>query len=121
MNKLEAGKSENLTNRGRGRPKGAVNRVTNEFRETVRCLLEDNSQNVSKWLELVAEGDPDRDIRPDPYKALDMISKLAEYATPKLARTEVTGKDGGALEISNLSEDELDAKINAAMLAVNGR
>lgn len=91
MNKLEAGKSENLTNRGRGRPKGAVNRVTNEFRETVRCLLEDNSENVSKWLELVAEGDPERDIRPDPYKALDMISKLAEYATPKLARTELAG------------------------------
>ena len=98
MNKLEAGKSENLTNKGRGRPKGAVNRVTNEFRETVRCLLEDNSQNVSKWLELVAEGDPERDIRPDPYKALDMISKLAEYATPKLARTELTGDSNKPIE-----------------------
>lgn len=103
MNKLEAGKSENLTNKGRGRPKGAVNRVTNEFRETVRCLLEDNSQNVSKWLELVAEGDPDRDIRPDPYKALDMISKLAEYATPKLARTEMTGANGGPMQISGIN------------------
>ena len=98
MNKLEAGYSENLTNKGRGRPKGAVNRVTNEFRETVRCLLEDNSQNVSKWLELVAEGDPERDIRPDPYKALDMISKLAEYATPKLARTELTGDSNKPIE-----------------------
>ena len=99
MNNLQAGKSENLTNKGRGRPKGAVNRVTNEFRETVRCLLEDNSQNVSKWLELVAEGDPERDIRPDPYKALDMISKLAEYATPKLARTELTGSDNKPIEM----------------------
>jgi len=27
----------------------------------------------------------------------------------------------GALEITNLSEDELDAKINSAMLAINGR
>jgi hypothetical protein len=98
MNKLEAGYSENLTNRGRGRPKGAVNRVTNEFRETVRCLLEDNSENVSKWLELVAEGDAERDIRPDPYKALDMISKLAEYATPKLARTELTGDSNKPIE-----------------------
>ena len=98
MNKLEAGYSENLTNKGRGRPKGAVNRVTNEFRETVRCLLEDNSQNVSKWLGLVAEGDPERDIRPDPYKALDMISKLAEYATPKLARTELTGDSNKPIE-----------------------
>ena len=98
MNKLETGYSENLTNKGRGRPKGAVNRVTNEFRETVRCLLEDNSENVSKWLELVAEGDAERDIRPDPYKALDMISKLAEYATPKLARTELTGDSNKPIE-----------------------
>ena len=98
MNKLEAGYSENLTNKGRGRPKGAVNRVTNEFRETVRCLLEDNADNVSKWLELVAEGDEAKQIRPDPYKALDMISKLAEYATPKLARTELTGDSNKPIE-----------------------
>ena len=100
MNKLETGYSENLTNKGRGRPKGAVNRVTNEFRETVRCLLEDNSENVSRWLTLVAEGDELKEIRPDPYKALDMISKLAEYATPKLARTELTGSDNKPIEIS---------------------
>ena len=92
MNKLEVGYSENLTNKGRGRPKGAVNRVTNEFRETVRCLLEDNADNVSKWLELVAEGDEAKQIRPDPYKALDMISKLA--------RTELTGSDNKPIEIS---------------------
>ena len=98
MNKLEAGYSENLTNKGRGRPKGAVNRVTNEFRETVRCLLEDNADNVSKWLELVAEGDEAKQIRPDPYKALDMISKLAEYATPQLARTELTGDSNKPIE-----------------------
>jgi hypothetical protein len=100
MNKLEVGNSENLTNRGRGRPKGAVNRVTNEFRETVKCLLEDNADNVSKWLTLVAEGDEIKEIRPDPYKALDMLAKLAEYATPKLARTEHTGSDNKPIEIS---------------------
>jgi hypothetical protein len=99
MNKLEAGKSENLTNRGKGRPKGAVNRVTSEFRETVKCLLEDNADNVSKWLTLVAEGDEVKEIRPDPYKALDMLAKLAEYATPKLARTELTGDSNKPIEM----------------------
>jgi hypothetical protein len=99
MNKLEAGKSENLTNRGKGRPKGAVNRVTSEFRETVKCLLEDNADNVSKWLTLVAEGDELKEIRPDPYKALDMLAKLAEYATPKLARTELTGDSNKPIEM----------------------
>ena len=100
MNKLEVGYSENLTNKGRGRPKGAVNRVTSEFRETVKCLLEDNADNVSKWLTLVAEGDEVKEIRPDPYKALDMLAKLAEYATPKLSRTELTGSDNKPIEIS---------------------
>ena len=103
MNKLEAGYSENLTNKGRGRPKGAVNRVTNEFRETVRCLLEDNSENVSRWLTLVAEGDELKEIRPDPYKALDMIAKLAEYAAPKLSRTEMTGANGGPVQVSGIN------------------
>ena len=66
-----------------GRPKGAVNKVTKSFRETIQRLLEDNSENVSKWLESVAEDDPS--------KALDLVSKLAEYAAPKLARTELVG------------------------------
>jgi hypothetical protein len=99
MNKLEVGYSENLTNKGRGRPKGAGNRVTSEFRETVKCLLEDNADNVSKWLTLVAEGDEVKEIRPDPYKALDMLAKLAEYATPKLARTELTGDSNKPIEM----------------------
>ena len=70
-------------NGGMGRPKGAVNKVTKSFRETIQRLLEDNSENVSKWLESVAQDDPS--------KALDLVSKLAEYAAPKLARTELVG------------------------------
>jgi len=58
--------------------------------------------------------------RPDPAKAADLYLRAIEYHIPKLARTELTGKDGGALEVSNLSEDELDAKIKAAMSALNG-
>lgn len=100
MNKLQAGKSENLTNRGRGRPPGSVNKATKTFRETVSRLLEDNAENVSKWLLEVAEGNPDKDIRPDPKGALTLLAQMAEYATPKLNRTEVTGEDGGPVEIS---------------------
>jgi len=39
-----------------GRTVGTPNKVTAEFRETVRQLLERNSANVARWLELVAEG-----------------------------------------------------------------
>lgn len=76
---------------GMGRPKGIPNKATKAFRETVKALLEDNSENVSKWLTAVAEGDPDRDVKPDPGKALDLMAKLAEFAAPKLSRAEIAG------------------------------
>lgn len=121
MNKLENDNSENLTNRGRGRPKGSVNKATKTFRETVTRLLEDNAENVQKWLIQVAEGDVTNEIKPDPKGALTLMSQMAEYATPKLARTEVTGKDGGALEFADMSDKELDSKIKDALLALNGK
>jgi len=81
-----------------GRAPGTPNKVTTEFRETVRRLLDDNAENFGRWLTLVAEGDGSDGGKPDPAKALDLIAKLAEYAAPKLNRTEVTGPDGGAVE-----------------------
>lgn len=72
-----------------GRAKGTPNRATQEFRETIRLLLDDNRENVALWLGQVAGEDP--------AKALDLIAKLAEFAAPKLARTEVVGDGGGAL------------------------
>lgn len=91
QNKIDAGNVENLTNKGRGRPKGAINKATKTFRDTVNALLEGNADNVSKWLTVVAEGDLEREIKPDPGKALDLLAKLAEFAAPKLARTEHVG------------------------------
>lgn len=97
-NKLEAGKSENLTNRGRGRPPGSVNKATKTFRETVSALLEGNAENVQKWLETVAYGDGDQ-VKPDPKGALTLLAQLAEYATPKLARTEHIGDAENPLNV----------------------
>lgn len=81
----------NRGNAGKGRPKGSPNKVTREFRDTVRKLLEDNSENVGRWLLLVAEGDGSENGRPDPGKALDLMAKLAEFAAPKLGRMEHVG------------------------------
>ena len=101
-NKLEAGKSENLTNRGRGRPAGSVNKATKTFRETVSRLLEDNAENVSKWLYEVAEGNAEKELKADPKGALTLLAQMAEYATPKLNRTEMTGDGGGPVEVSGI-------------------
>lgn len=70
----------------KGKPRGP-NKVTVEFRDTVQKLLDRNADNVQKWLAAVAVDNPG--------KALDLMSKLAEYAAPKLSRTEVTGPNGG--------------------------
>lgn len=74
---------------GMGRPAGSVNKATKAFRETINDLLEANSENVAKWLQQVANGVGDKE--PAPEKALDLLAKLAEYAAPKLARTEIAG------------------------------
>lgn len=82
-----AGRPKGLPKTG-GRQAGTDNKVTAEFRETVRRLLEDNSGNFGRWLTLVAEGDGTGSGKPDPAKALTIVAQLAEFAAPKLSRTE---------------------------------
>jgi hypothetical protein len=87
-----------------GRKPGVRNVVTREFRTTVQLLLDTNADNVSKWLTMVAKGHGGSPA--DPGKALDLLSKLAEYAAPKLARTEITGKDGAPIVIHSTPTDD---------------
>lgn len=104
-----------------GRKKGTPNKVNAEFRETVRKLLEDNSANVGKWLTLVAEGDG-ASLSPDPGKALDLLTRLAEYAAPKLSRTEHVGDGGGpvvTVDAGKLSDAALK-ELLSARAATNG-
>jgi hypothetical protein len=81
-----------------GRQPGSPNKVTREFRETVRLLLEKNADNVEVWLERVADGYDD--VKPNPEKALGLLAQLAEFAAPKLARTEVVGDPDNPLKTS---------------------
>lgn len=67
-----------------GRPKGSPNKSTLQFKEAVTRLL--NKQNLHALLAQVP-----------PERQLEIICKLAEYAFPKLARSEVSGADGGPL------------------------
>lgn len=91
---------------GPGRPKGVPNKITREFRQTVTKLLEDNAENVGRWLTLVAEGDGSDNGKADPDKALDLLAKLAEYAAPKLNRTEHVGDGGGPVRVVATSDDQ---------------
>lgn len=84
-----------------GRKPGSPNKVTAEFRQTVQKVLDANVENVGRWLTLVAEGDGDQ-VKADPGKALDLLAKLAEFAAPKLARTEHVGEGGGPVAVAGL-------------------
>lgn len=91
-----------------GRKPGVPNKSTIEFRQTVTKLLEDNAENVGRWLTLVAEGDGSDSAKPDPGKALDLLAKLAEFAAPKLGRTEHVGDGGGAIKYQQVRRTVVD-------------
>lgn len=77
---------------GSGRVAGRPNKVTQQFRESISILLEQNAENYSRWLSQVAADDP--------AKALDLITRLAEYAAPKLSRTEYVGDPDSPLAVN---------------------
>lgn len=72
-------------------------------------LLDDNRDNVAKWLKQVAEGSPARYNKagncthpgrpPDPAAALTRLGHLADFAAPKLSRQEQVGEGGGPLTV----------------------
>lgn len=84
---FEKGKSP-----GQGRPPGALNKTTRDIKEAYKMLIENNLDNLSSWLTEIAKKNPE--------KAIYILADLSEFVIPKLARQEVTGKDGGELKIS---------------------
>lgn len=76
---------------GPGRPKGSTNKSTTNAREAIARFVDDNAPRLQGWLDQIAE-------EQGPEKAFRCVQDLIEYHVPKLARTELTGKDGGAVE-----------------------
>ena len=88
------------TENNRGRPKGSPNKATAEVRAAIATFAENNAHKLEEWLNAVAEGGNGR--APDPAKAADLFLKAIEYHIPKLARTEVTGQDGGPVAVTGV-------------------
>lgn len=77
---------------GMGRKAGVPNKSTTVFRDAVSKLLNDNSENFQKWIEQIALEDPE--------KAINALTKLADFAAPRLARQEINHSGETGLNIS---------------------
>jgi len=80
---------------GSGRAPGTPNKTTKEAREAIADFVNGNAHRLTEWLDSVANGDPEHDIKPDPGRAFALFQSVVEYHVPKLARQETTGLDGG--------------------------
>ena len=82
-----------------GRAAGVPNKVTAQAREAIAMFVDGNAHRLTQWLDDVANGIPEADIKPNPAKAFELFQSVVEYHVPKLARTEITGKDDGPVEM----------------------
>lgn len=80
-----------------GRPKGSPNKTTKDVREAIAVFAQANVDKMGEWLEAVPED-----------KRLDLYLRALEYHVPKLARTEMSGLDGGPLklEVVKFADDQ---------------
>lgn len=84
---------------GGGSRAGIPNKSTSAAREAIAKFVDGNAHRLTIWLDKVANGDPDNDIKPNPAKAFELFQSVVEYHIPKLARTEHTGENGGPVRI----------------------
>lgn len=75
----------------KGKPKGAVSKEKRAAAEAIKAIVEDRAERL---LEVVDNLDDDTFLK--------TWIQLVEFVEPKLARTELTGKDGKDLNVNVL-------------------
>lgn len=90
---FKKGVATNLKGRGLGTP----NNATRDIKEAYRMLIEKNLDNLTGWLEIIAEKDPEKAIR--------ILNDLSEYVIPKLARKDVDLKQSGTITVHYDKQD----------------
>ena len=95
------------TNNPNGRPAGTPNKATTQAREAIALFVDGNAHRLSEWLDQVAHGIPDQDVKPNPAKAFELFQSVVEYHIPKLARTEMANADDKAFETVNRVQFEV--------------
>lgn len=85
-------------NAGKGRAKGVPNKATANAREAIAAFVEGHTLQLDQLLAEIRQSD-------GPMAAWRCIMDMVEYHVPKLARTEVTGKDGGPVAIAQVVDE----------------
>ena len=93
-----------------GRPKGSQNVVKATVREMFANFVEHNAAGAQVLYDRVA--------KTSPAKALDLLTKMAEYVLPKLHRTEVS-MEGSPLVTPNPISDANEAAATYAAILGN--
>lgn len=95
---------------GGGSRKDIPNKATADARKAIATFVDSNAHRLTEWLDAVANGDPEGDVKPNPAKAFELFQSVVEYHIPKLARTELTGKDGEAMQFQEVRRTVVDPK-----------
>ena len=85
-----------------GRASGTPNKATQEARQAIVAFVDGNAHRLTEWLDQVAHGIPEQDVKPNPAKAFELFQSVVEYHVPKLNRTELSGPDGGAIKTESM-------------------
>lgn len=96
-----AGKGSKPGERRGGRKAGIPNKATTTAREAIARFVDGNTERLQGWLDEIAADD-----KHGPREAFRCLMDVMEYHVPKLARTELTGKDGGPVVIQATQDDE---------------
>lgn len=79
---------------GPGRPKGMLNKKTLEMREFWKNIVEGQQETIAAKLAELAENDA--------AKYLSTILAAQEFFAPRLSRAEMTGADGGPVQVQSV-------------------
>ena len=89
-----------------GRVKGVPNKATADVRAAIAKVAENTAPKIEAWLEAIE----------DEAKRFDLFLKMLEYHVPKLGRVELTGKDGGPLEVKVVRFDNAAQSVDPAVV-----
>lgn len=84
-----------------GRVGGVPNKATRNARELISVFIDNQAERLNELLDKVEAENGSK-------AAWDCIMSLTEFALPKLARSELTGANGGPIETKDITQTDKD-------------